>query len=42
MLNACTTIDVFEQSKPFPNHQWKSSEMPSFTYEIKDTAASNY
>ena len=39
MLNACTTIDVFEQSKPFPNHQWKSSEMPSFIFEIKDTAA---
>ncbi len=36
---ACDTIDIYEKSKAFPSHSWKSNETPSFTFNIEDTTA---
>jgi len=30
---------VFEKTKSFPSHSWKSNDRPSFTFEITDTTA---
>jgi gliding motility-associated lipoprotein GldH len=37
---SCTSIDLYEKSVAIPGHSWKSSFKPSFTFTIKDTAAS--
>ena len=34
---SCTTLDVFEKSKPFSAQTWSSIDTPSFTFDIKDT-----
>ncbi len=34
---ACNTLDVYEKMAFFPQHEWKSSEKPSFTFHIEDT-----
>jgi gliding motility-associated lipoprotein GldH len=34
---SCETIDIYEKTVAFPNHNWKSAERPSFTFEITDT-----
>jgi gliding motility-associated lipoprotein GldH len=34
---SCQTIDVYEKTVSFSKHSWKSSERPSFTFEIGDT-----
>ncbi len=39
-LNSCGTMDVYEKAVSFPDHQWKSSVKPSFTFSIEDTVAS--
>ena len=39
VFGSCQTIDVFEKTTSFPAHEWKSSEKPSFTFEINDTAS---
>lgn len=36
---SCQTIDIFEKTTAFADHNWKSAERPSFTFEITDTAA---
>jgi len=38
-LGSCQTIDIYEKTTAFKTHSWKSSEKPSFTFEIKDTAS---
>jgi gliding motility-associated lipoprotein GldH len=38
-ITACGTIDIYEKSKAFPSHSWKSDEKPSFTFNIEDTTA---
>jgi gliding motility-associated lipoprotein GldH len=37
VIASCNTIDIFERTKAFPSQTWKSTEQPSFTFEIKDT-----
>ncbi len=39
LLSACGKIEVFEKTKPFPQQEWKNSDMPSFTFNISDTAS---
>lgn len=40
ILAGCGTLDVFEKTVFFPKHVWKSSNKPSFTFTIEDTAVS--
>lgn len=40
LLPGCGTLDVFEEMTAFPEHQWKNSDTPSYTFMIEDTAAS--
>lgn len=39
VLAGCGTLDVYEKTVAFPEHEWKSTEKPSFTFTIEDTAA---
>ena len=32
-------MDVFEKTAFFPNHEWESSNIPSFTFTIEDTVS---
>ncbi len=36
---SCNTIDVYEKTKMFSAHNWKESEKPTFTFEIRDTSS---
>jgi gliding motility-associated lipoprotein GldH len=36
---ACTSLNMFEKSVPFPNHVWSSTDTPSFHFNITDTNA---
>lgn len=36
---SCGTLDVYEKTVFFPDHQWKSSNRPGFGFTIEDTAA---
>jgi gliding motility-associated lipoprotein GldH len=38
VITSCKTLDVFEQTKAFANHEWQTNDKPSFTFEIKDTS----
>lgn len=38
-ISSCTTLDVYEKTTSFANHQWQAKENPTFTFEIKDTTA---
>ena len=40
MFAGCGTLDVYEKTVFFPEHTWKNSSKPSFTFDITDTAAS--
>ena len=40
MLLSCNTIDLYERSVSIPNHEWKNSYRPSFTFSISDTSSS--
>ena len=35
---SCTTIDIYEKNVKLPNHSWKNSYKPEFTFTIKDTS----
>jgi gliding motility-associated lipoprotein GldH len=39
LLLSCTTIDLYEKSVAIPQHKWKNSFKPSFTFTIKDTSS---
>jgi len=36
---SCNTIDLYEKTKAFPTHEWKSSEKPTFTFQVTDTTS---
>jgi len=38
-LVACTTVDLYEKTVSFPNHEWKSDNKPEFDFTIKDTTS---
>lgn len=38
-ITSCNTIDVYEKTKLFATHNWKSADHPSFTFEIQDTTS---
>ena len=38
-LTACSTLDVYEKTVSFPQHEWKNIEKPSFTFTIDDTTS---
>lgn len=38
-LSACSTLDVYEKTVAFPQHEWKNTEKPSFTFTIDDTTS---
>lgn len=37
---SCNTVDVYEKTNVFPQHEWKGNELQSFTFAITDTASS--
>jgi gliding motility-associated lipoprotein GldH len=37
ILISCTTVDLYEKNVSLPDHEWKSSYKPEFTFTIKDT-----
>ncbi|MBV9986145.1 MAG: hypothetical protein JO301_00585, partial [Chitinophagaceae bacterium] len=39
VLAGCGTLDVFEKTKFFPQHEWKSSDKPAFNFNIEDTSS---
>lgn len=38
-LTSCTPIDLYEKSVAIPQHAWKNSFKPTFTFTIKDTSS---
>ena len=38
-LASCGSIDVYEKTKPFPEHEWKGIDSVSVTFDIKDSAS---
>lgn len=38
-LAGCGTLDVYEKTVAFPEHEWKNTEKPSFSFDIEDTAS---
>ena len=40
LLSSCTTTDLYEKTAVIPAHGWKSSFIPSFSFNITDTNAS--
>lgn len=36
-LSSCTRINLYEKVVSIPDHEWKNSFRPSFSFEIKDT-----
>lgn len=37
LLASCGSIDVYEKTKAFPDHEWKGNDSASFAFEINDT-----
>jgi gliding motility-associated lipoprotein GldH len=42
LVFSCNTIDVFEKFESFPKNEWHVSKQPTFSFEVKDTAARYY
>jgi len=38
-IAGCSTLDVYEKTAFFPEHEWKSSNKPSFTFTVEDTVS---
>jgi gliding motility-associated lipoprotein GldH len=38
-FSACDTIDIYEQTKPFPSHAWSNKEKLTFNFTITDTTS---
>jgi gliding motility-associated lipoprotein GldH len=34
---SCTTLDVYEKTKTFSKHEWNSTDVATFNFEIADT-----
>jgi gliding motility-associated lipoprotein GldH len=39
LFASCGSIDVYEKTKAFPDHEWKSNDSATFTFDITDTTA---
>ncbi len=39
VLASCNSIDVFEKTRAFPEHEWKSKDTATFSFDIKDTSS---
>ena len=39
LIQACTTIDLYEKTVTIPGHAWKSNFKPDFEFTIKDTTS---
>lgn len=39
LFHSCTTLDVYEKTIFFPDHQWATSNKPVFNFAIEDTTA---
>ncbi len=39
ILSACSTLDVYEKTFFFPQHEWKSKDSCAFSFTIEDTAS---
>lgn len=39
VLAACSQLNVYEQIRPFPSHEWASGDSCEFRFTITDTAA---
>lgn len=37
LLASCGSIDIYEKTKAFPDHEWKANDSASFTFDIADT-----
>jgi gliding motility-associated lipoprotein GldH len=37
-LTSCTRINLYEKVVSIPDHEWKNSFRPTFSFEIKDTS----
>src|SRR2546423_4521447 len=37
LLNACSSIDVYEKTEAFSKHAWSSNDKLSFTFTVTDT-----
>ena len=40
LVAGCTTLDVFEKTRFFATHEWKSNDKPSFIFTIEDSISS--
>jgi gliding motility-associated lipoprotein GldH len=40
MVTSCNSIDVYEKTNVFPQHEWKGNQLQSFTFNITDTISS--
>jgi gliding motility-associated lipoprotein GldH len=40
LFASCSTLDVYEKTVFFPEHQWKNSQQCSFSFQIQDTLSS--
>ena len=38
-MAGCGTLDVYEKTVSFPDHEWKTINKPSFTFAIEDTVS---
>jgi gliding motility-associated lipoprotein GldH len=38
-LSGCNTLDVFEKTVFFPEHEWTGTNKPSFSFDITDTVS---
>ena len=39
ILSGCGTLDVYEKTAFFPDHEWKTTDKPSFIFTIEDTVS---
>jgi gliding motility-associated lipoprotein GldH len=38
-LASCTTVDLYEKTVSMPDHEWHSSNRPTFEFQITDTVS---
>lgn len=39
VFSSCGSIDVYEKTKAFSEHEWKGKDSATFTFDIKDTVS---
>jgi hypothetical protein len=40
LLSSCQTIELYEQSTIYPNHQWDAKQVNEYQFSIDDTTSS--